>query len=110
MNKRNHNSGTQRCLLSSLEALPPIVDVIQGRIPILLDSGIRRGSDVIKARALGASAVLLCRPFVYGLAVEGEQGVRHILKDFINDIDTSLALTGCSSMSQVNDSLIRRKK
>ena len=65
---------------------------------------------VIKVLALGASAVLLGRPFVYGLAVAGEQGVRHVLKDFINDIDTSLALTGCSSMSQVNKKLVRRKK
>jgi len=93
-----------------LQFLPSIADVIQGRIPILLDSGIRRVSDVIKVLALGASVVLLGRPFVYGLAVAGEQGVRHVLKDFINDIDTSLALTGCSSMSQVNKKLVRRKK
>ncbi|MDI2587274.1 alpha-hydroxy-acid oxidizing protein [Psychrobacillus sp. NEAU-3TGS] len=105
----NHGGRQLDGCISSLEALPPIADVIQDRIPILLDSGIRRGSDVIKARALGASAVLLGRPFVYGLAVSGEQGVRHVLKNLINDIDTSLALTGCTSMTQVNESIIRRK-
>ncbi len=84
--------------------------MIQGKVPILLDSGIRRGSDVIKAKALGANAVLFGRPFVYGLAVGGEQGVRHVLKDFIQDIDVSLALTGFSSMRHVDQTIIRKKK
>lgn len=106
----NHGGRQLDGCISSLEALPPIAEVIQGKIPILLDSGIRRGSDVIKARALGASAVLLGRPFVYGLAVAGEKGVRHVLKDFINDIDISLTLAGLSSMKQIDQSIIRKKK
>ena len=105
----NHGGRQLDGCISSLEALPSIAEVIQGKVPILLDSGIRRGSDVIKAKALGANAVLLGRPFVYGLAVGGEQGVRHVLKDFIHDIDVSLALTGFSSMIQVDQSIIRKK-
>lgn len=77
---------------------------------MLLDSGIRRGSDVIKAKALGADVVLLGRPFIYGLASAGEQGVEHVLRNMINDIDVTLALSGCASMNEVNSSLIRRKK
>lgn len=77
---------------------------------MLLDSGIRRGSDVIKAKALGADVVLLGRPFIYGLATAGEQGVEHVLRNMINDIDVTLALSGCASMNEVNSSLIRRKK
>jgi lactate 2-monooxygenase len=105
----NHGGRQLDGCISSLEALPPIAEVIQGKMPILLDSGIRRGSDVIKARALGASAVLLGRPFVYGLAVAGEKGVRHVLKDLINDIDISLTLAGLSSMKQVDQSIIRKR-
>ena len=106
----NHGGRQLDGCISSFEALPSIAEVIQGVVPILLDSGIRRGSDVIKARALGANAVLLGRPFVYGLAVAGENGVRHVLNDFINDIDVSLALTGFSSLQQVNRSIIRTNK
>ncbi|MFC0274779.1 alpha-hydroxy-acid oxidizing protein [Metabacillus herbersteinensis] len=105
----NHGGRQLDGCISSLEALPPIAEAIQGNIPILLDSGIRRGPDVIKAKALGATAVLLGRPFVYGLAVAGEQGVRHVLNHLINDIDISLALTGLSLMEQVNYSVIRKK-
>jgi lactate 2-monooxygenase len=106
----NHGGRQLDGCISSLEALPPIAEVIQEKIPILLDSGIRRGSDVIKAKALGATAVLLGRPFVYGLAVAGEIGVRHVLNNLINDIDISLTLSGHSSMKQVDQSIIRKKK
>ena len=106
----NHGGRQLDGCISSLEALPAIAEVVQGKVPILLDSGIRRGSDVIKAKALGANAVLLGRPFVYGLSVAGEEGVRHVLKDFINDIDVTLGLTGFSSMQQVDLNVIRKKK
>lgn len=106
----NHGGRQLDGCISTLEALPPISEVIQGKIPILLDSGIRRGSDVIKAKALGASAVLLGRPFVYGLAVAGEKGVLHVLNNLINDIDISLTLTGVPSMKQVDQSIIRKRK
>jgi len=106
----NHGGRQLDGCISSIEALPSIAEVIKGEIPILLDSGIRRGSDVIKAKALGASAVLLGRPVIYGLAVAGELGARHVFQDFINDVDISLALSGLSSMGQVNQSIVRRKK
>jgi lactate 2-monooxygenase len=102
----NHGGRQLDGCISSLEALPSIVEVIQEKIPVLLDSGIRRGVDVIIARALGASAVLLGRPYVYGLAVEGEEGVKHVLESFMKDIDISLALSGVSELDQVDSSLI----
>lgn len=106
----NHGGRQLDGCISSLEALPSIAEVVQGKIPVLLDSGIRRGSDVVKAKALGADVVLLGRPFIYGLAVAGEQGVEHVLRNMINDIDVTLALSGFASMKEVNSSLIRRKK
>ena len=106
----NHGGRQLDGCISSLEALPSIVEVIQGKIPVLFDSGIRRGSDVIKARALGADVVLLGRPFIYGLAAAGEQGVEHVLRNMINDIDVTLALSGFASMRDVSPSLMRKKK
>lgn len=106
----NHGGRQLDGCISSLEALPSIAKMVQGKIPLLLDSGIRRGSDVIKAKALGADVVLLGRPFIYGLAVAGEHGVEHVLRNMINDIDVTMALSGIASMKEVNSSLIRRKK
>jgi lactate 2-monooxygenase len=68
---------------------------------VLFDSGIRRGSDVLKAIALGARAVLLGRPYAYGLAVAGESGVRDVLLNLIADLDLALGLTGCSSLREL---------
>src|SRR5699024_4554838 len=67
--------------IAALDALPEVCDVIQNKIPVLMDSGIRRGSDVIKAMALGADAVLVGRPLMYGLAVSGQQGVKKVLNN-----------------------------
>ena len=66
--------------IAALEALPMICDQIQGRIPVLMDSGIRSGADVLKTIALGATAVLIGRPYIYGLAVAGEKGVHQVIR------------------------------
>jgi isopentenyl-diphosphate delta-isomerase len=67
----------------------------------MFDSGIRRGADVIKALALGARCVLLGRPYAYGLAVGGEEGVRDVLLNLLADLDLTLALTGCASVGEL---------
>ena len=87
--------------LAALDALPGVVDAVGDRTTVLFDSGIRRGADVFKAVALGARAVLLGRPYAYGLAVGGEQGVRDVLANLIADIDLTLGLAGCASFEEV---------
>ena len=87
--------------LAALDALPAVVDAVGDRTTVLFDSGIRRGADVFKAVALGARAVLLGRPYAFGLAVAGEQGVRDVLANFLADIDLTLGLAGCASFAEV---------
>jgi lactate 2-monooxygenase len=77
-------------------------------VPILLDSGVRGGSDAFKALALGATAVLLGRPYVYGLAIAGERGVREIIQNYMADFDLTMGLAGCSSVAEIGpDNLVR---
>ena len=80
--------------VSSIEMLPEIVDVVQGKIPILLDSGIRNGADAFKALALGATAVCLGRPYVYSLALGGEAGVTEYLNNMVADFERTMGLAG----------------
>jgi lactate 2-monooxygenase len=87
--------------IATLDALPAIVEAVDGRIPVLLDSGIRSGADIFKALALGARAVLLGRPYVYGLALAGEAGVREVVTNFIADFDLTMGLAGCRSLSEI---------
>ncbi len=79
-----------------------------GRVPILLDGGIRRGTDVLKALALGAQAVLVGRPCVHGLAVAGAPGVAHVLNILRAELEAAMALTGCATLAQVDRSVIWR--
>ena len=97
----NHGGRTLDTLPASLEALPPIVDAIAGRCPVLLDGGIRRGSDVFKAIALGASAVLLGRSYVYALAAAGPLGVAHVLRTLREELEAVMALTGCPTLDSI---------
>ena len=88
--------------MAALDALPRVVDAVGDHTTVLFDSGIRRGSDVFKAVALGARAVLLGRPYCFGLAVAGEQGVSDVLANLIADIDLTLGLAGCASFGEVS--------
>jgi lactate 2-monooxygenase len=88
--------------VASLESLPHVVEEVGGTIPVLFDSGIRTGADAFKAMALGASAVLLGRPYLWGLAVGGEAGVRHVLRCFLAELDLTLALAGYTSPEQLD--------
>jgi lactate 2-monooxygenase len=87
--------------LAALDALPEVADAVADRTTVLFDSGIRRGADVFKAIALGARAVLLGRPYAFGLAVGGEQGVSDVLANLIADMDLTLGLAGCNSFANV---------
>lgn len=83
--------------VGSLSVLPRIVDAVGGKIDILFDSGIRCGADIAKAMALGARACLVGRPYVYGLALGGEEGVSHVLKSLLGDLELTLHLAGIES-------------
>jgi len=93
--------------IASLDALPDVVAAVGDRMTVLFDSGIRTGSDVIKALALGADAVLVGRPYVYGLGLGGEDGVRHVLRSLLAELDLSMALSGCSSVDDVSAEILR---
>jgi lactate 2-monooxygenase len=90
----NHGGRQVDGAIGSLDALPAIVAEVGDQVDVLFDSGIRTGADIVKALALGARAVLIGRPFVYGLALGGEDGVRHVLRCLLADLDLTLALSG----------------
>ncbi len=90
---------------ATLDMLPAVVEAA-GDLPVLLDSGIRSGADIVKALALGARAVLLGRPYVYGLALAGEAGVREVIRNVIAELDLTLALCGRTSVSELDRSCL----
>jgi lactate 2-monooxygenase len=102
----NHGGRQVDGAIASLDALGPVVAAVDGRMPVLFDSGIRTGSDVVKALALGARAVLLGRPYAYGLAVAGETGVREVIRNLAADLELTLRLTGCRSLDDVGPPLL----
>jgi isopentenyl diphosphate isomerase/L-lactate dehydrogenase-like FMN-dependent dehydrogenase len=77
-------------------------------VPVLLDSGVRGGADMFRALALGASAVLIGRPYVYGLAIAGARGVREVLENFVADFDLTMGLAGCRSVGEIGPETLRR--
>jgi len=97
----NHGGRQVDGSISTFEALPKIVEAVNGKIPVLLDSGVRGGADVFKALALGAKAVCIGRPYVYGLTIAGEQGVKSVLKNFMTDFELTMGLAGCKSISEI---------
>jgi (S)-mandelate dehydrogenase len=99
------------CVISTqapIDVLPEIVDAVGKRLTVIVDSGFRRGSDVIKALALGAKAVLIGRPTLYGVAAAGEAGARHAIAIFRDEIDRVLALIGCPSIAELNRDHLER--
>ena len=102
----NHGGRQVDGAIATLDALPAVVEAIDGRIPVLLDSGVRSGADVFKALALGARAVLIGRPYVYGLAIAGRTGVREVIENLAADFDLTMGLAGRRSVSEIGaDSL-----
>jgi lactate 2-monooxygenase len=97
----NHGGRQVDGAIGSLQALPGVVEAVGERCEILFDSGVRSGSDALKALALGARAVCLGRPYVWGLALGGEQGVIDVLRAFLADLDLNMALSGHASIDEV---------
>lgn len=106
----NHGGRQVDGAIASLDALPAVVDAVRGQIPVLLDSGVRRGSDAFKALALGARAVLLGRLYIWGLAAGGEDGVREVVQNFVADLDLTMALSGCTSCRELDASALEPEK
>jgi isopentenyl diphosphate isomerase/L-lactate dehydrogenase-like FMN-dependent dehydrogenase len=104
----NHGGRQVDGAVASLEALPGALEAVAGRVPVLFDSGIRRGADALKALALGAKAVLLGRPYVWGLAVAGEDGVREVVENFVADFDLTMALSGYTRVSELTPDALAR--
>jgi isopentenyl diphosphate isomerase/L-lactate dehydrogenase-like FMN-dependent dehydrogenase len=102
----NHGGRQVDGAIATLDALPEVCDAVKDRVPVLLDSGVRRGPDVLKAIALGATAVLIGRSFAYALASDGEAGVRHVIRTLMADVDITLALSGRTSVEDLDDSFI----
>jgi len=98
----NHGGRTLDGVPATIDVLPTIAEKIGGRIPILMDGGIRRGTDVLKALALGASAVMVGRPILYGLAVAGPVGVAHILKILRTELEVAMLLSGCPTIASIS--------
>ena len=90
----NHGGRQVDGSVAAIAALPGVVEVVGADFPVLFDSGIRGGADIVKALCLGAKAVLVGRPWVWGLALEGEQGVRTVLQRLLADYDLTMALSG----------------
>ncbi len=102
----NHGGRQLDGAIATLDALPAIREAIGNSVTVLLDSGVRTGADVVKALALGADAVLYGRPYMYGLALGGEAGVRHVLRCLLADVDLALALTGCATATSLTPDLL----
>ncbi len=102
----NHGGRQVDGAVAALDALPAVAAVAGGRVPVLMDSGVRRGADVLKALALGAAAVLLGRPYVYGLAGAGVAGVRQVVQNLLADTELTLALCGRRAIAEVDRALV----
>ncbi|MBM7503053.1 alpha-hydroxy-acid oxidizing protein [Agromyces aurantiacus] len=103
----NHGGRQVDGAVASLDALPGVVERLGGRVPIILDSGVRGGADAVKALALGATAVGIGRPYAYGLAVAGEAGVREVVRNHLAELDLTLALAGHRSIAELGPETLR---
>lgn len=104
----NHGGRQLDGIIASIDALPAIVEAVDNRIPILFDSGVRRGSDVVKALALGATAVCIGRPFVWGLATGGQKGVERVLENLLQETKVSMSLSGTRNLKELRNTKIVR--
>lgn len=97
----NHGGRQVDGCIGTIDALPAVVDAVQSKIPILMDSGIHGGASIFKALALGAKAVCIGRPYVYGLAIAGDVGVKEVLQNMITDFELTMGLAGCANLGEI---------
>ncbi|MEH2065079.1 MAG: alpha-hydroxy acid oxidase [Nostoc sp.] len=102
----NHGGRQLDGAIASIEALAEIVAAVDGKVEVLLDGGIRRGTDILKALALGAKAVLIGRPILWGLAVAGQIGVSHVISLLQDELNVAMALSGCAKLQDIDPSLL----
>lgn len=103
----NHGGRQLDASVPTLDALPAVVQGAGDDVPVIFDSGIRSGSDAVVALSLGASLVAIGRPYVYGLALAGEDGVREVVRNHIAELDITMALAGCVSVDELNPAVLR---
>jgi lactate 2-monooxygenase len=103
----NHGGRQVDGAIASLDALPAVLDAVGGALPVLLDSGVRTGADVVKAVALGAAAVLYGRPYIYGLGLGGQAGVEHVLRCLLGETDVTMALSGRRSLADLGPDVLQ---
>jgi len=106
----NHGGRNLDMLPATIEALPRVVEAVRGQIPVLMDSGIRRGTDVLMALALGARAVLIGRPYAYGLAAGGAEGVERVIRIVREELERAMALTGRRSIAEIDSSVLWQRQ
>jgi lactate 2-monooxygenase len=102
----NHGGRQVDGAIATLDALPPIVQAVNRQIPVLIDSGIRNGSDIFKAIAMGAQAVCIGRPYVYGLSIDGQRGVEDVMTNLIAEFELTMALAGCRNVTEINRDMV----
>ncbi|KAJ0007391.1 hypothetical protein Pint_29276 [Pistacia integerrima] len=106
----NHGARQLDYSPATISALEEVVNAVEGKIPVLMDGGVRRGTDVFKALALGAKAVLVGRPVIYGLAAKGEHGVRQVIEMLKDEFELAMALSGCPSLKHITRNHVRTER
>ena len=105
----NHGGRQVDGAVAALDALPEIAAEVGGELAVLFDSGIRCGADVVKALCLGADAGLLGRPFLWGLTLAGADGVEHVLRALLAELDLTMALSGAATVADLSPALLTRR-
>ena len=106
----NHGGRNLDTVPATIDALPRVVEAVAGRIPVMLDSGVRRGTDVLMALALGAKAVFIGRPYIYGLALGGPKGVERVISILRDELERAMALTGRRSIAEIDSTVLWREE
>ena len=103
----NHGARQLDHVGATIEALPEVVEAVKGRIPVLIDGGFRRGTDILKALALGAKAICIARPYLYGLTAFGQRGVERVLELMRTELALDMGLAGVPNLAAINRKLVR---